>query len=249
VKWTVLGCHSPFPGPGGATPGYLLETDGTRILIDCGGGVLSQLACFMPPYELDAVVLSHLHHDHLSDMFILQYAIMTARKLGKRTKPLPVWAPEHPAGWHAKLRYGDHIRLHPAAEGMEVTFGERLRIRFHRTDHSVPCHAMVITDGRHTILYGADSGPATDWHRMAEEPDLFVCEASYLHRDLPKEPVGHLSARQAAEAAVGIRAGTLLLTHLFPEYHPEEVKREAAEVHPRCLVAETGLVVDVGQSP
>jgi ribonuclease BN (tRNA processing enzyme) len=245
MKWTVLGCHSPYPGPGGATPGYLLEADGKRILIDCGGGVLSQLARWLPPYELDGVILSHLHHDHISDFFILQYAIMTAMRTGKRKDPLQVWAPDQPAGWFAKLRYKDYIQLHMVGEGMTAGFGEHLQICFHRTDHAIPCYAMVISEGERTILYGADSGPGTDWTRMAEKPDLFVCEATYLHRDLPKQPTGHLSARQAAEAARRIGAKRLLLTHLFPEYDSEEILLEAEEVlGQRCLLAETGLIVE-----
>ena len=78
MRWTVLGCQSPFPGPGGGTPGYLLEVEEKKILVDCGSGVLSRLGNYLALHELDAVWLSHLHHDHIADFFVLQYAMLTA---------------------------------------------------------------------------------------------------------------------------------------------------------------------------
>jgi ribonuclease BN (tRNA processing enzyme) len=81
---------------------------------------------------------------------------------------------------------------------------------------------------------------------MAKAPDLFVCEATYLHRDLPAEPTGHLSARQAGEAARSIRAKRLLVTHLYPEYDPASVLEEAKGVFGgETLLARSGLSVEL----
>ena len=243
MKWRVLGYHSPFPGPGGATPGYLLEAEGRRILIDCGSGVLSKLAQMCPPYRLDAVILSHLHHDHIADFFVLQYAVGTAMRRGWRREPLPVYAPTRPEKWGNLLSYGDAIRLHPIREGEKCILGG-WEATFFRTDHAVPCFAVRLEGFGRTILYGADAGPKTDWTRMAREPDLFVCEGTFLERDLPEEPVGHLSVRQAAEAAELLRARGLLLTHLFPEYGRAEIEEEVKGSYSgRWWLAETGLVL------
>ena len=59
----ILGCNGPYPAPGAACSGYLLTSDSgnTRILIDCGPGVLAQLMAEGGPDSLDAVLLSHLH--------------------------------------------------------------------------------------------------------------------------------------------------------------------------------------------
>ena len=61
---TVLGRHGPYPRPGGACSGYFIEDGSTRVLIDCGSGVLSRLMEHVHPAHLDAIVLSHLHFDH-----------------------------------------------------------------------------------------------------------------------------------------------------------------------------------------
>ena len=75
MRLTILGNNGPFPAPGGACSGYLVESDSgeTRILLDCGTGVLAHLTQLTPDIHLDAVVLSHLHYDHMSDMLPMHY--------------------------------------------------------------------------------------------------------------------------------------------------------------------------------
>lgn len=245
MKWTVLGCQSPFPGPGGGTPGYLLEVQGKKVLVDCGSGVLSRLWHHLAFHELDAVWLSHLHHDHIADFFVLQYAMLIAFRQGKRKEPLTVYAPSQPASWADKLNYSQVVRHHPIREGESYSF-DGWSITLHRTEHGIPCYAMVIRSGERVLLYGADAGPGTRWISMCREPDLFVCEGSYLHRDTPDLPVGHHSVRQAGQAAREIGARRLLLTHLYPEIPLESLRREAADSYDgELLLAQPGMVVEL----
>lgn len=240
MKWTVLGCHSPYPPKDGATPGYLLEANGKKVLIDCGSGVLAKLNSVMGLEELDGVILSHLHHDHISDFFVLQYAVKIHMQMKKRIKKLAVWAPDRPTHWSKRLHYHDLIDVHPLMEGRSFQPIPGITVKGFLTDHAVPCYALTITDGKHTILYGADSGPKTNWKRMVNAPDLFICEATFLHQDLPPQSIGHLSAKQAARAAYEIGAKRLLLTHLFPDYEPLAIKQEAETIFQQVDVAYSG---------
>ncbi len=43
MKITLLGMGSPESTPRRASSGYLVEIGGDRILLDCGGGVVSRL--------------------------------------------------------------------------------------------------------------------------------------------------------------------------------------------------------------
>lgn len=246
MKLTVLGCHSPFPGADGATPGYLLEVDGKRILIDCGSGTLSKLAQTIKPYEIDAVLLSHLHHDHISDFFVLQYAIMLSHKQKIRQHPLPVWTPDQPSHWYASLSYGSYIEKHVVQQGQTILLSDRVTVTFYQTQHSIPCYAMKIQDGKHTLLYGADAGPQTDWESMGKAPDLFICEASFLHQDFPSEEKGHCSAQIAGQVAEKLGAKRLLLTHLYPDYAPEDLQIEASnQFSSEVMVARSGLSIQL----
>lgn len=65
-----LGCHcavceSHDPHDKRLRTAALLETDTTRILIDCGPDIRQQLMSF-PFQPLDAVLLTHIHYDHVA---------------------------------------------------------------------------------------------------------------------------------------------------------------------------------------
>ena len=101
MKLTILGNNGPYPAAGGACSGYLLTGDHgrTQVLIDCGAGVLSGLSTWISWEALDAVILSHLHYDHMSDLLPMQYAM----QFHPRPAPLPVFAPATPAPVRALL--------------------------------------------------------------------------------------------------------------------------------------------------
>ncbi len=47
--------------------------------MDCGSAVLSQLQTYITPEELDAVILSHYHADHMADIGVLQHALLIGK--------------------------------------------------------------------------------------------------------------------------------------------------------------------------
>src|SRR5262245_5175724 len=69
VKITLLGTGSPIPDANRAGPATLVQSAGATILVDCGRGVLMRLvaAGVLPPM-LNAVFVTHLHSDHLTDL-------------------------------------------------------------------------------------------------------------------------------------------------------------------------------------
>ena len=95
MKITVLGCSGSVPGPGLPTSGYLVEADGFRIVADLGAGTFGKLQTHCSPFDLDAVLLSHLHLDHCADFA----ALTTFRRHHPRppydpsVRKLPVHAP------------------------------------------------------------------------------------------------------------------------------------------------------------
>ena len=59
-------------GPKGAASAYLVKTDTTTIILDLGPGTMGQLMNYIDPAEVDAIVLSHLHTDHVADIIGMQ---------------------------------------------------------------------------------------------------------------------------------------------------------------------------------
>ena len=117
MKLTVLGRYGPYPAPGGATSGYLVESGGTRLLLECGSGVVSNLLRVCPATALAGVMLSHLHMDHAGDLGVLRYALEAAGA------QLPAVAPDAPEDAAALLLRHAAYRLERAEEGREYRFG------------------------------------------------------------------------------------------------------------------------------
>jgi ribonuclease BN (tRNA processing enzyme) len=246
MKLTVLGYQSPAPGPGGATPGYLLETEQGKILIDCGSGVYAQLMKYIRIEELTAVIISHYHHDHICDIPILQYGVMMSSVFGRRSGTLPVYGPPEPQDWAQKMNYQKHTRLNSLKENSVLSIAG-VDLSFLRTDHPILCYAMKITDGRKTIVYGADTGPGTNWQGFADGCDLFICEGTFTTEYVPQGKRGHLSAREAALTAQRIAAKQLLITHISPDIDRTLYERDAANggFNGNWELADIGQVIEL----
>jgi ribonuclease BN (tRNA processing enzyme) len=57
MRLTVLGASPACQNPGGACSGYLLEEDGTAVVIDCGSGVFGRLQQYAKPEDVQAVII------------------------------------------------------------------------------------------------------------------------------------------------------------------------------------------------
>ena len=228
----ILGNNGPYPAPGGACSGYLLQSDSgdTRILIDCGPGVLSRMMAEDCLDTLDAVVLSQLHYDHMSDMLPMQYAL----QLNPRKKPLPVYAPEEPEHVAGLLRC-PYYDLWPAED---VTVGE-MRISFTAARHPVPTNAVGVTcDGKRFVFTG-DTNEDTMVELFCNGASLLLADSGFARADHSfTKP--HMSAELCGKLAAKAGAKRLLLTHLNPKYDPKALLAEAQEHFPASELAELG---------
>ena len=75
IRLTVLGKSPSWQDRDGACSGYLVEVDEQALLIDCGNGVFAKLRRHGAYERVDAVVLSHLHADHVLDLVPFAYAL------------------------------------------------------------------------------------------------------------------------------------------------------------------------------
>ena len=68
MRITVLGKSPAWQDAGGACSGYLVESERTCLLLDCGPGVLAKLRERIDYAGVDAVAITHLHADHILDL-------------------------------------------------------------------------------------------------------------------------------------------------------------------------------------
>src|SRR6185312_9510188 len=69
IEVTLLGTGSPIPDPNRAGPSTLVRAGGHVFLVDCGRGVLQRAAAVgVGAAGLSALLLTHLHSDHIADL-------------------------------------------------------------------------------------------------------------------------------------------------------------------------------------
>jgi ribonuclease BN (tRNA processing enzyme) len=218
---TVLGCSGSYAGPGGACSGYLVDDGSTRAWVDAGSGTLANLQCHMAVADVDAVVLSHEHPDHWSDLegldIVLQYV------LGR--KAFPVYAP-------GGLRHRTYQPESPALAWNDVADGDTvavgtLHFTFSRTDHGPETLGMRVDGGGRSLGYSADTGPEWSLEALGEGLDLALCEATLPTRS--EGALKHLSARQAGASGRAAAVERLVLTHLWPTLDRERSRAEGSE--------------------
>lgn len=242
MKLTILGNNGPFPGAGGACSGYLLREGSFNLLIDCGNGVLANLQKFIGLDELDAVILTHLHSDHMSDMMVLRYFWQIKSGRGQLNRSLRVFAPPEPAGEYERLDIKEVFDLKSIGGDTALELGG-MKITFAQMTHPVMDMAVSAESGGKRFVFSGD----TSWNEnvidFARGADLLMLDAGLLAGDKKTgAAVPHLTAEECGTVAARAGAAKLLLTHFWPEYDKKDLLAEAAanfaNVHTAELLAE-----------
>jgi len=242
---TVLGCHGPYPPAGGACSGYLIREEGISILIDCGNGVLSRLQQHLDFRDLDAVLLSHLHPDHYSDLMIMRYGLVMARNSGRRNDPLKIYAPPEPEAEYERLPYKEVYSVEPIGPDQVLQVGP-FAIETGAVVHAVPGVCLRIRSASGTLVYSGDTEYFHGLEKFAAGADLFLCEANFQELDIMNNLANHTSASQAARAASSAEVKRLLLTHHHPDRDREVSRAEAEKYYPAVEMATEGETYVIG---
>ncbi|MGH3796626.1 MAG: MBL fold metallo-hydrolase [Pseudonocardiaceae bacterium] len=233
---TVLGCSGSVPGPESPASGYLVRAGDTAVVLDLGNGSLGALLRYVDPFELDAVILSHLHPDHCADV--------SALTVYRRHHPER--ATGRPLALHGPSESADRLVAALATSAAERAatdlsdvydirrFGAPIRIgalrmSVARVDHPCEAYAIRVSQDGRTLVYSGDTGPCRSLVDLASGADVLLAEASWPDRaDNPRGM--HLSGRDAGEAAAAAGVGRLLITHVPPWTDPEQLFAEAKDV-------------------
>ncbi|MED1602958.1 MBL fold metallo-hydrolase [Alkalihalophilus marmarensis] len=241
---TVVGYWHAYPERGEATSGYLLEHGSTKLLLDCGSGVVSNVQKYIDLNDLNGVVLSHYHHDHFADIGPLQYAQIVNKGMGKRKKDFTIYAHQEDTASFNKLAYKDLVKSVAYNERAPLKIGP-FTFNFFKTQHPVPCYAMKITCEGKQIVYTADSSYFAGLADFANGCDLVITECSGYSGDHVGQ-YGHMNSEDAAKLAVNSGIEKIILSHLPHHGDHEQLKREVEErFNGIVLLAKSGLVLEL----
>jgi ribonuclease Z len=273
VLVTLLGTGCPQVHAHRSGPASLVQTGAMSFLVDCGSGVTQRMAAAgVPGAGLDALLLTHLHSDHLVDLYQL---VISSWHQG-RARPQRIFGPSGTRAFaeatmevwrkERELRIAWECRPSTAGLELEITeFGEGvifdadgLRISAFKVDHRPveqafgflfeTAHARVAFSGDTTVCDGLVSA--------AKDVDLLVHEC-FIHREMggrmrSAQGLANVAAYHTLSSDVGkvaARAGArlLLLNHFVPvEFDRDALLREVgADFKGPVVIGEDLLSVDV----
>lgn len=241
MELTVLGMNGPFPAPGSGCSGYLLTAGNTAIQLDLGCGTLARLTGMTPPEDLTALVFSHWHSDHCSDVLPLIYRMASvAARRGADFRPLPVYGPEDESSpVRREVQQCPQMELHTVRPGDAWTLGT-VEVQAFAARHPVPALMYRLESAGKCLAFTGDTNITEDLPALAKDADLLLADGLF-----PEAAWGaqkpHLSAKLCAELARDAGAKRLVLTHLNPEFDPETLLREAKSIDPGAELAKIGL--------
>ena len=244
MRVTLLGTGCPVAHAERFGPAQLIRHENANLLIDCGSGVTQRLvAAGCPGKSLDALLLTHLHSDHLVDLFQL---VISSWHQG-RTKPQRVFGPPGTkryvdgllALWKPELeqRIAHELRPSTAAleiEAIEIAPGQKLAfgpvsVDVVEVDHRPVRHAygFVCSAGGRRIAFSGDTRRCPALIAAARGADILVHEV-FIHREMPAVPgvrtaegIANVMSYHTVSGEVGKVAreagvGCLALTHFVP---------------------------------
>ncbi|MCL2798233.1 MAG: MBL fold metallo-hydrolase [Firmicutes bacterium] len=214
---TVIGKYGPYPAPGGKTSCYLLESGSTKIALDFGSGAIAGIGQYTDVKALDAVVLSHLHNDHIADILPLEYVAQLHKIRSKLFLPFT----ECPQLEFIKA--SGLFELNRVTDGFTAQIGG-LSLSFRRMPHPVESYAVKITDGKSVFVYTGD----TSWD---ERLVPFCMGAKLVVMDC--NGGGPHASVLDAECLADSTGAFVIATHLFPGI-------EYVSLHPKVRIAEEG---------
>lgn len=248
-----LGTVSPFCSNTCNCPGYLMEYDNNKILLDCGNGITRLLKI---PEDLNklTIIISHLHKDHYGDLLSLGYASFIVHNLGYIHDKVKVYIPygdkieidgdyDEEVDWYAPktivkdiidyeylTKFTDECYLEfiPYREN-DILNIDNLKISFKRNPHQITTYNTKLEVDNLKVVYSSDTGYINNTLvESSKNADLLICESTFL-KGQSRQGNNHLYAYEAGLIAKEANVDKLLLTHFYPAIDKELYVKEAKE--------------------
>lgn len=212
----ILGSSNAVPSPDHENTHMVVADDTGLILIDCPGSPIIRIKqAGLDPLDLEHLVLTHFHPDHISGAPSL---LMQSWLIGRK-KPLHVYGLSYTLDRFLTMMelyewqtwpglYPVHLHKIPEIEYFPVLETENLRLLASPVNHMVPTIGLrfEFLRSQRVLAYSCDTEPCQAVVRLSHQADLLIHEATGSSN-------GHSSAAQAGEIASETSVKRLVLIH------------------------------------
>jgi len=226
----VVGSGTGIPSLRRASPCLAFVSDRTTILVDSGPGSLRKmLEAGITYLDMDLLLYTHIHPDHIADLIPLLFACKYADQ--PRKKDLKCIGGSGFLRYYEQLKrlYGPWIEAQTYRLSVEELSDKPLLFR----NTAITCKPMVHTpesiayrieyeDGKSVVVSG-DTDDNPKLVELASKSDLLVLECSFPDG---KKVEGHLTPSLAGKIAMESCCRRLLLTHLYPLCDPFDIEEQ-----------------------
>lgn len=243
MKVTLLGISGGYPKANGACSSYLVEANGKKILLDMGSGSLSKLLDVISPNELDAIVLSHFHYDHCTDLLPFIYTIQMQRSSGIEIPNIPLYCLKNDSPL-CGLICDDTVfdtNFVKAGQALDIL---GIRFSFFKTMHPVDCIAMRIEAEGKVLAYTADSSKDSDcFEELLSNADLAIMDCGELDASTSVKK-NHMTPSDCHRISKNHNVRKVVLSHIIPHFDIETYRFEASQFEDwNYIIASVGEII------
>jgi ribonuclease BN (tRNA processing enzyme) len=229
MRLTVVGCGMASPDPDRVCAGFYVETNGLKLLLDCGPGVVHRMANLGLDWRgITHLCITHFHNDHIGDIPTLFFAWKWGTLPGRK-EPLTVLGPR---GIKRKLTemataMGNHVNkpgfdleVEELAPNAQRLLGDVVHFKTMKTPHTAESLAFRIDAPGGSVGYTGDTGESADVAAFFQNVRVLIMECS-----LPDEHAmaTHLTPSSAARMANIAQPEQLVITHVYPQLERTQV--------------------------
>ena len=256
---TPLGTISPYPKDNKNCPGFLIEYNNYKVLLDSGEGV-SRLLNLPNDLENLIIIISHLHKDHYSGLAGIAYASYVYKNLGYINDKIKVYIPggdlpKNKESYYYDDGWGEKIYVQKKLQDFEylMDYGEEnhleflkykdpfgynkidtinhgnMKITFCKNPHDLNTYSTKIEACDFKIVYSADTGYENNTLTNFSKDADLLICESTFLKGQTRLGNNHLYACEAGKIAKLANVKKLLLTHFWPEIDKELYVKEAKE--------------------